>query len=1006
VAATPERIHHAFFAQAARTPDAPALHSAHGVCSYGELANIARAIARQLHARGIGPGATVAIYADRNPALVFCLLGVAQAGASFQLLDAAYPLPRILACVQQSRPAFLLIAGDPTLPDALPAALGMAGPEQLARVPAQVQAAQSALASAFPGGTPADVALAAPPLASDDAVAYVSFTSGSTGTPKGILTGHAPLPHFVRWHVAHGQLSADDRFSMLSGLGHDPLLRDIFTPLAIGASLHIPTQPTLFDADALYAWFASEQITVAHMTPAFGEILLTGAGEGALPRLRRVYWGGDVLRIGLVRALARVAPGVQQTNFYGATETPQAMAYFDLSELGPAPSDDVTIPIGRGIDGAQLLVVDEQARLCEVGEVGEIWIRSPYLSLGYLDGERGGASAQDRFVTSPFSQRPDDRCYRTGDRGRYRDDGAVLFAGRADHQIKLRGFRIEPAEIVVALERLPAVRRALVLAKELHGDKQLVAYVTHRAAPAPSVAALRAALQAELPSYMVPRHFVPLAELPLLPNGKVDLLALPTPGPATTADAQVAPASAARRLPRTDAERQMAAIWAELLGVDEVGIDQSFLDLGGDSLSAIRALSRMRRLGISENVARGIFQGRTIAELASGEGEGSAPSVPTHSLRRSGRTTLLINVMRGFLVLTLVADHWKEGFFKRFPRIPATLVHGIEPLFDLPTPGFAFVFGIGLAYSQYENYLKNPTASRRMMRGGALVLTLGTVLMGLSRNLGVVARGLPLDYDLFCTNFFLPTLYYLLAMFSAPLWFAALQKREGKRFGSMGAALLLALGSRVLYEVCRLLLLEREQVGLLQLGRLMLTARFSYFNLSTGALLGVFFGLYLRREKARDNLTSLLSWSGLGVGSAGLLLFYARRDVLPDGLSSPDILLPKWLVYVGVTLLLGALFEALLVWARPRLVRSGLQWLGVVGQCAMPIFILQGVALDVSAFGRALGLPDKAATALAVGSFVLTVGWMMRRIHALYYGVIAVDPSPGAAGAAATSSRA
>ncbi|MDB4975707.1 MAG: non-ribosomal peptide synthetase, partial [Myxococcaceae bacterium] len=784
-------------------------------------------------------------------------------------------------------------------------------------------------------------------------------------------------------------------FSMLSGLRHDPVLRDIFTPLSIGASLHIPPQATLFDADALFAWFRERQISVAHLTPAFGEILLAGAGpDGRLAALRRLYWGGDVLTRRLVRALQQVAPQVRQTNFYGATETPQAMAFYDLpgSEPTSATEGDAPIPLGRGIEAAQLLVMGMNNQLCALGEEGEIWIRSPYLSTGYLD----EAASRARFVQNPFRDDASDRCYRTGDLGRYLPDGDVLFSGRADHQIKLRGFRVEPAEVVAALERSPSVVRAIVLGRELHGEKQLVAYVAHGSHPAPEVSSLRKALQQQLPSYMVPSSFVVLTEFPLLPNGKVDLQALPRPESAA-ALAQAQATMQGRRLPRNDAERAMAAIWADLLGLHEVDIDQSFAELGGDSLSAIRALSRMRRLGLPEHVARGIFQGRTIAELAGDEarelvheGQGASQRM---ALASSARTSLLINVLRGFLVVTLVLDHWKEGIFKRFPQLPQSVLRAIEPVFDLPTPGFAFVFGVGLAYSQYEHFLRNPVAARRMLYNGALVLSVGTLLMGLSRNLGVVARGLPLDYDLFCTNFFLPTLYYLLALATAPLWFSLLRLREGKPGGSMAVSLALALCCRVLYEVCRLLLLEHEQVGILQLGRLMLTARFSYFNLSTGALLGVFFGLFLRQERVRTHLVGLFSLPGLLLSGAGFLLYYARRDVAPDALRSSDILLPKWLVYIGATLLLGAVFELCLLASRRLPLRGALEWLGVVGQCAMPIFILQGVALDVSAFGRALGLPDKVATALAALSFVLVVSWLMRRIHALYYGAITPEPA-------------
>jgi amino acid adenylation domain-containing protein len=954
----PSYIHDRFVAQAQRTPDAPALQSAHGDCDYRELEQVSRALACSLHERGIGAGNTVAIYAERSPALVFCLLGVLRSGAAFVVLDAAYPIQRLVACSQQVRPTMLLVAGDLDVPSALSHAL------DVLRMPSAVDAARAAL-EAF---------LEAPaPSISDEQVAYYSFTSGSTGAPKGIATRHAPLPHFIEWHVEHGALDANDRFSMLSGLGHDPLLRDVFTPLSIGATLCVPTQATLFDADALFAWFEQQRITVAHLTPVFGQILLAGAGR-TLPPLRRMYWGGDVLSRRLVRQVRQVAPNAEHTNFYGATETPQAMAYFDLAQLDEI--DDAPIPLGRGIADAQLLVIDPDQRLCAPGELGEIWIRSPYLSQGYLD----SAETSARFVANPFRDDANDRCYRTGDLGRYLDNGDVLFAGRRDHQLKLRGFRVEPAEIIAALEREPGVERALVKLLELHGDQQLVAYVQHGKAASPEPSQLRQRLLTQLPSYMVPQSFVMMAAFPLLPNGKVDLQALPAP--------RAEAARAGGRAPHTEAERQLALIWTELLGLDEVSIDKSFLELGGDSLSAIRALARMRKLGLSESIARGIFQGRTIAQLAGSEAlPDDAPSAS--GLEGATRTLLLLNVLRGFMVLTLVFDHWREGIFKRLPQLPRSFNDLAEPLFDLPTPGFAFVFGIGLAYSQYDNYLRSPKSATRMLRSGALVLAGGTLLMGLSRNLGVVARGLPLDYDLFSTNFFLPTLYYALALATAPWWFACLARRERKPGGSLAAAALLTVACRLAYELCRSLLLAHEQVGVLQLIRLMLTARFSYFNLSTGALLGVCAGLVLHRFRMRSSLIAPLLAAGATSLGIGLLAARLGPQSVSETLRSADLPLPKWFAYIGVSLSVGALFDVVIVasWRR-TVVRSLLQWLGVVGQCAMPIFILQGMALDVSAFGRAAGLPDKASAALAAVLFILVVGTLMRRIHALYYGSI------------------
>lgn len=960
-AAPPALIHAAFVAQAKATPDALALQSAHGSVTYAQLARIAHGIAYQLAQRGVGPGEVVAVFAERGPALVYALLGVAQSGAAFLILDAAYPAARLAACLSQAKPVALIAAAESALPEALAAALPLT-----LRVPQDAARADAALVRP-------EAEAWQPPVIDSAQLAYVSFTSGSTGQPKGILTAHAPLSHFVGWHRAHGALQSSDRFSLLSGLAHDPLLRDVFTPLSLGASLHIPEQTTLFDPDALWGWCQAERISVCHLTPALGEILAAGAPEDArLPDLRRVYWGGDVLRPALVSRFSLLAPNVRQTSFYGATETPQAMAYFDLDPHAPrAP-----VPLGRGIEGAELLVMRDDASPCAVNETGEIWIRSPYLSLGYL---HDSAATAARFVQSPLATDPRDRCYRTGDRGRMLDDGNVVFAGRADGQLKIRGFRVETGDVAAALEAQPGVRRALVLATP-HGDeRELAAYVVGEGAEL-DTQALRRTLEQNVPAYMVPRFIVPLRALPLMPNGKIDLQALPAPGP------EHGPAAAhasAGRAPRNARERELAALWAEILGLPQVSIDDSFLDLGGDSLTAIRALTRMRRMGVPEDVARGIFQGRTIAELSD---DNAAPHVATRAPRGTARVTLLINLLRGLLVVTLVLDHWRAGLFKRLPTFGLELGDAFEPLFHLPTPGFAFVFGIGLGHSHYATYLRNQDASRKLLRGGAAVLGIATLFMALSRNLGVVARALPLDYDLFFTNFFLPTLYYWLALLSAPLWFALLAHTERRWGGPVLGALVLAAGSRLLYELCCVLLLPHEQKGVLQLARLMLTARFSYFNLSTGALLGIALGVWLRRRREERALTGWLAAMGGASLSVGFGSYLLQRERYPQGLVSPDINTPEWLFYVGATLLIGALVQLALEALGERSVPLALRWLAVVGQCAMPIFILQGVALDVSAFGRALGLPDSVAVALALGSFLLVVGSMMRSIHALWYG--------------------
>ena len=280
--------------------------------------------------------------------------------------------------------------------------------------------------------------------------AYVAFTSGSTGAPLGIRSSHAPVSHFLAWHIATFGLRSGDRFSLLSGIAHDPVLRDIFTPLSLGASLHVPAPDVRESPEALARWLAGERITVAHLTPPLAQLVLADEEETQFASLRRPFFGGDRLDLRNRRALRRRAPDCRFVNFYGTTETPQAMSFHavDPGEI-EARAPEARFRIGRGIDGVQILVQNGE-RLCGIGEPGEICVRTPYLSDGYLEDERNAG----RFGDSDGV-----RCYRTGDLGIYDPDGRVEILGRNDAQAKIRGYRVEPREIEAVLEAHPAVLR-------------------------------------------------------------------------------------------------------------------------------------------------------------------------------------------------------------------------------------------------------------------------------------------------------------------------------------------------------------------------------------------------------------------------------------------------------------------------------------------------------------------------------------------------------------------
>jgi amino acid adenylation domain-containing protein len=953
---TERAVHAAFLEQAARTPDAVALASVNGDCSYGELDMITRKWAARLAQRGIGRGDRVAILSDRNPALVYAILGVLRSGASFYVADAAYPAARILDCVTRVRAALLLLCGDVAAPPEID------GPLESLRVPAEKERAPD----------PDNAGVGTHVLASADAqgdIAYVSFTSGSTGQPKGIVTGHAPLPHFVSWHVGRHGFTREDRFSLLSGLSHDPVLRDIFTPLSVGATLCIPEQAVIFDPYRLVRWLEEKRITVCHLTPALGEIIVTGAEGVTLPNLRYLFWGGDVLSAKIARQIRAVAPRACQVNFYGATETPQGMAHFDLE---PA-SDREAYPVGKGIEGAQLLVVKEDCELAQVGEVGEIWIRSPFLSRGYLDEP---SLTQARFVKNPFTEDAQDLCYRTGDLGQYLPDGNVAFAGRADHQVKIRGFRVEPDEVARKLEQLKGVSRAVVLAREGAGTgKALVAYYTHDGHTAATAAQLRDTLSKVLPAYMVPSFFVALKAFPLLPNGKIDLNGLSAPGAGDAAP------GVRYEAPSTDRERELVALWQEVLGVQRVGVNDSFLELGGDSLSALKALIRMRKHGIPDHVARGILQGHTIAEMVAVERSGGGSRL---TLSREARNNLLVSVLRGVLAMLLVTDHWFAGLLKHVPEALHFLQVGLAPAFNLATPGFAFVFGLSLGHTYYPMYRADPARVGKTLRFGGWIL-LAAIGAGVATDLAVIAlRRETLDSTGFFNLFFGSLLYYAIAVSTATIWFAAISWFRREVLASIG----LMIAAYVLYRGCSALLLPREQTGFRQLCRLMLVAKFNYFNMSFGALGGVAAGLYLRGQADDAEITRRFLATGAGAVAAGLVWLRLASGGFAGLVDSADMGLWRWFFYGGAVLLLSALTHAALRRhdRLPSAVRESLKVVGVVGQCTLPIVMGHELVLKLKTLLVLLGVPTAVAIALTVLAFVTTITWVSIRLYQLYYG--------------------
>ncbi|HEV3455242.1 MAG TPA: amino acid adenylation domain-containing protein, partial [Thermoanaerobaculia bacterium] len=450
-------------------------------------------------------------------------------------------------------------------------------------------------------------------------------------------------------------LAESDRFALLSGLGHDPLLRDLLTPLALGASLWAPAPGDLEQPERLVNWLAAREVTVMHLTPAFGQLLAQGAAGGTaepggpcrplggppLPALRLACFGGDQLAAEDVTRLRALAPAARLLNLYGTTETPQAMGWIEVPPAAElAARGALPVPVGRGIDGVELLVRTDRGGWAGVGELGEIIVRTLFLARGYLGDE---ALTRERFLPDPAGGRAG--LYRTGDLGRYRPNGSLEVAGRADRQIKLRGFRIEPAEIEAALASHPAIAAAAVVAVAAAHETWLAAFVVARPGmDAPPAGELRQHLALRLPPSLLPACIAPLDRLPLTPNGKVDRRALVRrlagAGAGAAGRASAAAAGRHRVAARDPIAEVVAGIWEEVLGSARtggaVGPDDDFFALGGHSLLATQVLSRLGLAFAVEVPLRRLFATPTPAGLAAAVATAKAAGTAAHGEPAAG----------------------------------------------------------------------------------------------------------------------------------------------------------------------------------------------------------------------------------------------------------------------------------------------------------------------------------------------------------------------------------
>ncbi|MER5704608.1 amino acid adenylation domain-containing protein [Micromonospora sp. NPDC002296] len=582
-----QTLHGPFEQRAVTTPDAVALTFEDCSVTYAELNAAANRVAHRLRAAGVGPETLVGVCAERSVELVAGLLGVLKAGGAYLPLDPEYPADRLSFMVTDAAAGVVLVQQH--LRDVLPDT----GATVLALDDEAVWAEQ-------PTADPA-------PTAGPGNLAYVIYTSGSTGRPKGVPNTHRGIVNRLDWMQKTYRLGADDAVLQKTPASFDVSVWEFFWPLREGARLVLARPGGHKDAAYLRDLLVSERITTAHFVPSMLTVFLGEDGAEAATGLRRVICSGEELPlVSAVEFTARL-PWCELHNLYGPTEAAIDVSAWHCDPAGLAGL--TSVPIGGPIANLRLHVLDPAGNECPIGVAGELHIGGVGLARGY---HRRPALTAERFVPDPFSFEPGARLYRTGDLARWvaspDGSGVVEFLGRIDHQVKLRGLRIELGEIESALREQPRVTEAAVIVREdTPGDKRLTGYVVGDA----EHAALKAALKETLPEYMVPTAFVTLDALPLSPNGKLDRRALPAP--VVTREASVVLVE-----PRDDTERLLAGIWSEVLGVDTLGIDDDFFDLGGHSMLATQVVAKIRK---AEHGGRPVgvmdlFQQRTIRELA------------------------------------------------------------------------------------------------------------------------------------------------------------------------------------------------------------------------------------------------------------------------------------------------------------------------------------------------------------------------------------------------------
>jgi amino acid adenylation domain-containing protein len=578
-------LHQLFEAQVERTPGATAVVFEDKELTYLELNIRANQLGHQLKALSAGPGTLIGVCIDRSLEMVVALLGILKAGGAYIPLDPAYPQERLAFMLEDARAPIVLTQGR-LLENLSKYYKGHLLCVNDTEQEVTAQGSRKNLSN----------------TATMDDLAYVIYTSGSTGKPKGVMIPHRAICNHMHWFKETFSLTETDRVLQKTPFSFDASVWEFYAPLMVGGQLIMARPGGHQDGAYLVKTIMDKKVTTLQLVPTLLRMLLAEAGLEGCRSLKRVFCGGEALPVQLQERFFDRLP-TNLYNLYGPTEAAIDSTYWACERWDSRQ----TVPIGHPIANAQAYILDSHLQPVPIGVPGELHIGGEGLARGYLNRPE---LTSEKFIPDPFTMNPSARLYKTGDLARYLPDGVIEFLGRTDYQVKIHGFRIELGEIEGVLGQHSAVQQAAVLVRDdAVGGKRLVAYFVARQRT-PSVRELREFLQGRLPDYMVPSVFVSLDALPLTPNGKIDRRTLPMPGLARPA--LESPFVA----PRTPIEETLVGIWAEVLGLEQVGIHDNFLELGGNSLLATRMVSRIDgTFGVDISLSA-LFEKSTVAELA------------------------------------------------------------------------------------------------------------------------------------------------------------------------------------------------------------------------------------------------------------------------------------------------------------------------------------------------------------------------------------------------------